>query len=304
MQIDRLLEITLLLLQRGQVTARELAERFQVSTRTIYRDMDALSLAGVPVYTTKGKGGGIGLLPEYTLDRSFLSDQEQKDIVFALQTLRAAQYPGADNTLTKLHQVFKNVPSTDWIEVDFSYWGSAPDEKEKFHLLKEALLTHRVLAFDYYNSAGGQSARVAEPLRLLFKGHSWYLSAFCRTKQDYRFFRVSRMRGLRLTDQAFDRPLPPPAPETQPGPHVPLVTLRLQFHPSVAYRVFDDFSTGTLQPLDGGAFIVTIQYPLEDWVIGYILSFGDAVEVLDPPFMRDMVAHYAQKVVQKYIPVP
>ena len=115
MQIDRMMEMILMLLKRERVSAKEFADKFGVSTRTIYRDVDTLSLSGVPIYSIKGNKGGISILKSFTLDRTLISQKEQRDIVFALQSLKAAKYPDVDNTLEKISSVFKDIPEHDWI---------------------------------------------------------------------------------------------------------------------------------------------------------------------------------------------
>lgn len=301
MQIDRLLEIILILLKKNHVTAKELSERFNVTTRTIYRDIDTLSLAGIPVYSLKGNGGGIGLLKEYTVDKSFLTQKEQKDIVFALQSLNAAHFPDVETTLSKISEVFKSVSDTNWIEVDFSYWGSSQAEKGKFNVLKEAILTKRLLTFDYYNSYGAKTNRSVEALKLVFKGSAWYLWGFCREKQDYRIFRISRIQNPHCCDDFFERKLPDgfilDEGPTKP-PHT--VILKLKFSREAAYRVYDDFNNGVIEYNDDNTFTVTIEYPYDEWVIGYILSFGSFVEVLEPDFIKDLVMERAEDIIKKY----
>ncbi|MGD9142787.1 MAG: HTH domain-containing protein, partial [Dehalococcoidia bacterium] len=128
MKINRLLEITLLLLNRGTVTAGELAERFGVSTRTIYRDIDDLSAVGVPVYTNKGRGGGVALLENYTFSKAMVTEQERDGLLLALKTLQATRYPDIDGIIDKIGALFKDAAAEDWVHVDFSPWGSGPDD--------------------------------------------------------------------------------------------------------------------------------------------------------------------------------
>lgn len=301
MQIDRLLEIVLILLNKEQVTAKELAERFHVSTRTIYRDIDTLSLAGIPIYSLKGNGGGIGLLKNYTIDKSLLSEKEQKDIIFALQSINALKFPDVDSVLNKISALFKNVSNTNWIEVDFSYWGSNPKEKTKFTYLKEAILAKIVISFEYVSSYGEKTNRNIEPLRLVFKGHSWYVQGYCRNKQDFRTFRISRIKNIQLCDETFTREIPN---DLQIESHNPnqnqMVSLKLKFASEMTYRVYDDFEEDQIQYGDDNTFTVTIDYPFDEWVIGYILSFGSFVEVLEPDFIKEIIKKRAQNIMEIY----
>lgn len=301
MQIDRLLEIVMILLSKRRATAKELSGRLGVSPRTIYRDIDALSVAGIPVFSTKGNGGGIGLLEGFTMDRSLLTDKEKKDIVFALQSLRAAHFPDLEQTLCKLRGLFQSGAQENWIEVDFSPWGSMREEKERFALLKDAILQKQAVSFDYISSAGVPSSRVAEPLRLGYKGQSWYLQAYCREKQDFRVFRISRMHDLRPLGETFDRSLPDDFKlDFQPVDPSRYVSLKLKFSPSLAHRVYDDFAAGLITRDGEGNLLVTARYIFDEWVIGYLLSFGGAVEVLEPSFVRELIKSRAEEIMSKY----
>ena len=145
LRMNRLFEITYILLNKKAITARELAEHFGVSQRTIYRDIDALDLAGIPVYTEKGKGGGIGLLPDYVLSKTILSDREQQEILSALQGLSSVQNDETRQVLQKLSAVF-NKSTINWLEVDFSGWNYM--DNEKFSCLKTAIFERRIVEFD------------------------------------------------------------------------------------------------------------------------------------------------------------
>ena len=121
MQMNRLFKIVYYLLENGKSTAPELAEKFEVSLRTIYRDLDAISAAGIPVYATQGKGGGISLLNDYVLEKSLLSEEEREQMLMALQGISSTEGKNTDELLSKLSALFQ-IKTTDWIEVDFSDW--------------------------------------------------------------------------------------------------------------------------------------------------------------------------------------
>lgn len=178
MQGNRLFQIIYLLLERGEMTASQLAERFEVSTRTIYRDVEALSQAGIPIYSTKGRGGGLGLLPGFVLDKSLLTKEEQNDILFALQSLQATGGTDSQEILSRLGSLFGD-SAANWIDVDFSSWGSGPVERERFALLRQAIVGRRVLQFSYCGMSGQRTQRRVEPVKLRFKYGSWYLQGYC-----------------------------------------------------------------------------------------------------------------------------
>lgn len=302
MQIARLFEIVYLLLDRRNTTAKELAEHFEVSTRTILRDVETLSAAGIPIYTSKGKGGGISILENFILNKTLISEEEQNQILFGLKSMAAVHTIDATDTLKRL-QVLFNKSRTDWIEIDFSSWGSSNAEKEKFAELKQAVLSRRIAAFDYVGSSGQKSHREVEPLRVVFKGRSWYLQAFCRLKQDYRTYKISRIRNLKVSDVTFDRSLPESIgfdvdrltlkPEQT-------VTLKMKFAPELAYRVYDEYDDCNIETLEDGSLMATATYPYDEWVIGHILSYGSAVELVEPEHLRHEIGKRAKMIAGKY----
>lgn len=139
MQIERLVRMIFYIVNRKQVTAKELADYFGVSRRTIYRDITTLSLSDIPIISKKGAGGGISLMDGYSLNESFLTTEEQLQIYQGLQILQASNYPDADQVLTKIGALFNQAPADDWLEIDFSYWGSSEDEKITISELRRAI---------------------------------------------------------------------------------------------------------------------------------------------------------------------
>lgn len=172
------------------MTAKELAQRLGVSTRTIYRDMDTLSLAGIPVYTQKGTGGGIRLLPEFVMNKALVSEAEQNEILSALQGLGAVGAGRPDEVVQKLSAIF-NKRAADWLAVDFTGWNG--QDGERFNCLKSAILRRQVVEFDYYSTYGEKTRRRVEPIQL-WLNHAWYVKAFCLSRQAVRLFRLSRIK--------------------------------------------------------------------------------------------------------------
>jgi predicted DNA-binding transcriptional regulator YafY len=301
MKINRLLEITLILLNKSTITAGELAERFDVSTRTIYRDIDELSSAGVPVFTNKGSGGGISLLDNYAINKACLTEHERDSLFLALKTLQATKYPEIDVILEKIGAVFKKAASANWVKIEFAPWGSGPNEENKFLEIKRAILECKVVTFDYINADGILSHRQIEPMLLVFKGQAWYIWGYCRMRRDFRTFRLSRIRNMVVTDEGFKRrPLESVKEEEPADEPKKSVTLKLRFQPEDLYRVYDDYDEERIIRNPDGTYDVTVTFPEDEWVYGYIMSFGNYVEVLEPPHIRDIVREKMGKALELY----
>ena len=289
----RQFQMVYLLLEKGRMTAGELAQRLEVSQRTVLRDVDALSAAGVPVYTTQGAGGGVALLPGYVLDRAAFTEEEQRLLLAALQSLPGRE--GAE-ALSKLSALFRRGPE-DWLQVNLSRWGSADEENEKFRLLKRAVLERQTLRFEYASSYGTIRARRVLPARLVYKGQGWYLQAFDLEREDYRTFRLTRILSPEFAGEVFHCRLSPPDIDFS-GEIPPLfrVEAALRFAPYMAYRVYDEFDQSCVTRQEDGSLLVKTVFPEDQWLYGYLLSFGAGVEVLSPDTLRRRLAALGWKI--------
>lgn len=294
MQIARLLEIVFLLINHKKMTAHELAQRFEVSVRTIYRDVETLSAAGLPIYMSRGKNGGVSLWDHFTLSKTLLSDAEQDELLSALTSLQATSI-GSAGTLTKLSALFRK-QQDKWIAVDFADWSG---KDHLFQALKDAILQRKVISFRYFNSARETTNRFVEPMQLWYKEKAWYLKAFCLTKHEPRLFKLSRMQDLAVSETTFapriiqDLPLPV---QTTRCP----VTLTLLIHPAMAFRVLDEFAPQDVQVQEDGYYLVTVTYPEDEWVRQYILSYGQYAAVLAPDYIRSDIRQRLEAALKQY----
>ena len=300
MQINRLFEIVYILLDKKTITAKELSERFEVSVRTIYRDIDTLSIAGIPIYTNKGKGGGISLMDDFVLNKSVLSEKEQNEILMSLQSLNAMKFLDVEPVLKRLSTIF-NKESTKWIDVDFSKWGSDDSEKEKFNTIKTAIISTKIINFDYFSSYGEKTLRTVEPLKLVFKGQDWYLYCFCRLKNEFRIFKITRIRNIKLLDETFKRDIPSDIwGEGDKSYKNKMVTLTLKIDERMAYRIYDEFHEENIVKNLDGSFNVTTSFPEGDWIYGYVMSYGDYAEVIEPKDIREIIKRKFEDGLKKY----
>ena len=296
MQVNnRLFEIVYILLQKKKTTAKELADRFEVSTRTIYRDIETLSTANIPIYASKGKDGGIGLLDEYVLNKTILSEEEQNQILFALQGMKKVKGQDEKDILEKLSILF-NKKINDWIKIDFSNWGNV--QEERFDIIKSAILNKQLIGFTYYNSNGEESKRIVEPLQIWFKDKSWYLVSYCKLKQDYRIFKIARIKEVKMLQEHFERELPKEENEQY---NFKIIELELEINKAMTYRVYDEFESKEITKKQDGNFIIKVKYPENEWIYGYILSFGEYAKVLNPNYAKNIIKDKLEKTLKNYL---
>ncbi len=297
MQVNnRLFEIVYILMQKRKTTAKELADRFEVSTRTIYRDIETLSTANIPIYASKGKDGGIGLLDEYVLNKTILSEEEQNQILFALQGMKKVKGQDEKDILERLSILF-NKKINDWIKIDFSNWGNV--QEERFDIIKSAILNKQLVQFIYYNSNREESKRIVEPLQIWFKDKSWYLVSYCKLKQDYRIFKIARIKDIKILQEHFERELP--KEEKNEKHNFKIIELVLEINKAMTYRVYDEFESKEITKKEDGNFIIKVKYPENEWVYGYILSFGEYAKVLNPGYAKNRIKDKLQRTLKNYL---
>ena len=297
MQVNnRLFEIVYILLQKKKTTAKELADRFEISTRTINRDIETLSTANIPIYASKGKDGGIGLLDEYVLNKTILSEEEQNQILFALQGMKKVKGQDEKDILERLSILF-NKKINDWIKIDFSNWGNV--QEERFDIIKSAILNKQLVQFIYYNSNREESKRIVEPLQIWFKDKSWYLVSYCKLKQDYRIFKIARIKDIKILQEHFERELP--KEEKNEKHNFKIIELVLEINKAMTYRVYDEFESKEITKKEDGNFIVKVKYPENEWIYGYILSFGEYAKVLNPGYAKNRIKDKLQRTLKNYL---
>lgn len=302
MQINRLFEIVYILLEKKTITANQLAAHFEVSKRTILRDIETLSIAGIPIYTSKGKGGGISILDNFILNKTTISEEEQSQILIALQSLASIQHINASDVLSKLGALFAKT-DTNWIEVDFSRWGNTAPDQEKFELLKTAIIKKLPVSFMYPSSYGKITNRTIYPLKLIFKSKAWYIQAYCLAKKDYRIFKINRILQIRVLSDSFAGQdfLPPPLEASAPSSEI-LVHLKLIFSAEAAHRIYDEFDIKNVLNNEDGSFTVTIDLPNDYWLYGFLLSFGTMVRVVEPQNVKDCLLAQVETIKEFYSP--
>jgi len=298
MKDNRLFRILYYILEKGKVTANELADKFEVSVRTIYRDIDSISSAGIPIYALQGKGGGIEIAEDFVLSKSLLSENEKQQIMSALQGLDNTTIQRENELLTKLSALFK-MKNTSWIEVDFNNWQNNKMYEKTFDDIKSAILSKNIISFTYFSSNEKETDRSVKPVRLLFKSQDWYLYALCLLRNDFRYFKLSRIKNLEIHTEKFDDNFEDVILKKE-TPHENTVNIKVKFDRKVAFRVYDEINGEITEDNDGNLYS-EIEIPNDYNLYNYIFSFGDEAEVLEPEEVRMQIKKMINKMAEKYI---
>lgn len=301
MKIDRLFGILTVLLQKDHVTAPYLAEKFEVTRRTITRDIDALCRAGIPIITRQGGGGGISIARGYKLDKTVLTADELASLLAAMRGIgTVTRQSQLEKTLDKLSLGQDAVLSlVEPIVIDLAahHKGSLT---EKIELLKAAIKSRRVVKFDYYYEKGVSHRRV-EPVLIVFHWSSWYLFAFCQDRQDFRLFKLDRLWHATLCEETFAFREVPEDRRDFDG-HLPddqrLVAL---FHPSAGYQLIETYGLDCYTQTTDGRLRLEIGYTNRSFILSWLLSFGEKAEVLEPKDIAEEIRTIARKMLEENV---
>jgi predicted DNA-binding transcriptional regulator YafY len=307
MRIDRMLSIVVLLLNRERITAKELAGRFEVSIRTVYRDIDAINLAGIPVVSFAGNNGGFGIMPNYKLDKQYLSLNDMVSILTALKGIQATfNDENFDSAIEKINNIFpkdKDVLNNldERLIFDFIPWGDDGKQKNNLKLINSAISQNKVISFLYRNSRGESVNRKIEPMTLIFKGYSWYVSGFCLLKNAFRLFRLSRINKLVISDEFFTRKnISIKDIFKDGGEKREIVNFEFEFTENVRHQIEDNFAPENITYLENGKMIVKTSFPMDNWVYSFILSFGENLKVISPLFVKEKIAEIIKEMNKIY----
>ncbi|MBE6057361.1 YafY family protein [Clostridium sp.] len=306
MKINRLLAIVVILLNREKISASELAEKFEVSVRTIYRDIEAINLAGIPIVSQIGNNGGFYIIDNYKINHQLLTLEDMISIIEALKNMN--RFLDDKNVEVAIEKVKNIIPKEkkevfdlhfEQMFIDTLPWGFKKCEEEnlKYKIIHDAIDLKKCIAFDYRNSKSEYNWREAEPLTLVFKGFYWYLFSFCKLKNDYRFFKLSRMENLALLDEKINKNRISykeyiDINKTQEVP----TRIVLKFNEKVRYRVDDCFHKDDIKIQEDGSIIVDTYFLEDEWVYSMILSYGEYVEVIEPNHIREIIKNKCKKI--------
>lgn len=297
MQIHRLTQIVFSLLQGERVTAKSLAEQFEVSTRTIYRDIEVLSSAGVPIYTDKGNGGGISISENFRLKNAMLSQSEKENIIAMLKAFNAiGENDETTALLNKLSGVFRTTDTC--IEVDFSDWQNDGTIQRNFNELRESIINKRVVTMTYCNADGINSVRKVEPLKLIFKHRNWYLYAFCRKRNETRLFKLARIRETKITQETFERVCDKNDIAKNLEWNADNLNVDFTLDKGIAPHIQEIFPGCNYTINNDGNFDVKVAVPYNNFILGWFLSLGDMIKVHQPLWLKDEIRKIHERAAQ------
>ncbi|MCR5762051.1 MAG: YafY family transcriptional regulator [Treponema sp.] len=301
---ENLFELVYLLMDKKQMTARELAAHFGVSSRTVYRWVDCLSLAGIPVFATKGSGGGIGIDEGYALDKTVLTEDEKQSVVASLNAFKALT--GAESSAAKkLKSLSKQNP--EWLKVDFGTWSPLGRYiRTVFDILKNAILHKTIVTFDYFSTGGRSECRTVHPWKIVFRGQAWYVFGWCEARQSARYFKLSRIQNLKDIGKTSSVDIPSDLDTDEGNAYSgkdefdnQMLHLVLKVSSSSVYRIMDEYfvekEMSCSDEKDGEFSIINVQVPDAYWLYNWLLSFGTEIEILEPSFVKEKFANIVRQ---------
>lgn len=294
MKVDRLVSIIMILLDKERIGARELADMFEVSPRTIYRDVDAINMAGVPVHSTSGVGGGFEIMQNYKVDKKVFSTADLSAILMGLSGLSGMMH--GDELVNALAKVKSFIPAdrardievkANQIHIDLSRWMGNGHVQPYLETVKVALQESRLLTFEYMANHGSKTARTIEPYQLVLKGGHWYVQGYCHKRNDFRLFKLSRMANLQMKEEAFiPREYEKPILDIGDMLETMQIKIKICIHKSAMDRVLDFCSHEDITPDGDEHYVVSFPFIEKDYYYDMLLGLGDKCECLEPPHVR------------------
>lgn len=308
MKVDRLVSIIMILLEKERVGAQELADLFEVSPRTIYRDIDAISMAGIPVRSTAGVGGGFEIMPEYKVDKKVFSTDDLSALLMGLSNLSGMIR--CEELVHALAKVRSMIPAdqakaielkANQIYIDLNPWMGSGNIKPYLETVRSALQEHKLLSFAYMDGHGNRTERIVEPYQLVLKSNHWYFQGYCYIRNDYRLFRLSRMTDLKMKQDTFrPREYQKPFLDTEDILETLKTEIKIRIHKSVLDRVLEFCTYDHVTPDGDAHYIVRFPFIEKEYYYDMILSFGDKCECLEPLHVRAEIKRRIHEVAAIY----
>lgn len=308
MKIDRLVSIIMILLDKERIGAQELAEMFEVSPRTIYRDIDAINMAGIPVRGAPGVGGGFEIMKEYKVDKKVFSTADLSAILMGLTSL--SDMIRGEELVNALAKVKSFIPAerakdielkVNQICIDLSPWMGNSNMQPYLEIIKSALQDHKLLSFEYIAHHGNKTTRIVEPYQLVLKSSHWYLQGYCHKRNDFRLFRLSRMLGLQMKAETFiPRDYQKPTLDFEDVLETMQTTVKIRIHKSIMDRVLEYCTFEHFVPDGDEHYLVQFPFIENEYHYDILFSFGTRCECLEPLHIRAEMKRRARELADLY----
>ena len=286
------------------VTGKELAEHFEVSLRTIYRDIEKLGEAGIPIASMGGKGGGYYIMENYNVDNLFLKKDEASTFMAIMDNLnflfgKNAQF---NAMVLKIENTYNREKNTDKLSINMSHFSMENELMEYLFLMNQAIEENKLMVFDYCNRQMEYSERIVEPIQIAFSSGQWYLVGFCRCRNDYRRFKLVRIRNLKIGEGFEKRDISKAEIEEifEESYRKSSIRVTLKFSNRMGKQLTEYFQEENIQQTEDGQYIVVDHFPYEEGLLKYILSFGKECEIIEPRYLRDELREYVKELVHLY----
>lgn len=305
MRSNRLLSILIIISQKGLVTGKELSEHFEVSLRTIYRDIEKIGEAGVPIAATGGKGGGYYIMENYNLNNIFFNKHEIEPLTAVMDNLKFlfGKNQKFNDIVLKFETLSEdNTEEYDKLSIDMSHFSMEQELREYLFLINKAIEESKLLEFEYINRKMEYLTRITEPIQIEFNSGQWYIIAFCRTRKDYRRFKLVRIRNIKLGESFIKREISKEEIEKifNQSYEKNSILVTLKFSNRIGEQLSEYFSKRKIKLLENGEYIVEDFLPNDEGLKKFILGFGNHCEVIDPNELRNEIKEYIKNIYNKY----
>lgn len=294
MKLQRLIAILTALLQRERISASDLASMFEVSVRTIYRDIQSLEQAGIPIVTHTGVGGGISIIADYKIDKKLFTNEDISTLLTSLYSV-SGSIPAAklNQTLEKVRGLIPTEYSSaieltsKQLYIDLTPWANNPHVSQTLMLIKEALAKSKIMQFFYTVRHGEGSRRKVEPHQLILKENNWYLKAYCLERQSFRTFKLRQMEDVCVMPESFNpREFETGMTDFKDWQSPQLIDVELIADASLRERALDYCRDEYIKEMEDGRLHIKMPFVESEMGYGVLLSMGHLCEVISPEHIR------------------
>ncbi|PQP88432.1 YafY family protein [Paenibacillus sp. AR247] len=300
-KVERLISIIMILLKKDVVSTKEFAQLFNVTKRTILRDMETLSVSNIPIYSVNGVHGGYGIMDEYKVDKRLLSSSDLENILTALGGLEQILISEkVEVTVKKIEAMVSPLAPKSSIHLSFYDWEGRSEIRQTLKKCQEAILARRLISFEYIDKNGVITNRMIEPYQLHFSETSWYLKGFCLHRMRYRTFKLSRIDHLQVDEKTFSPRDHSLEQEHESSYQPELVTVRALISPSIKDQFIERYGRKSIENYSSDLFLATIHVPQNLIGFQFLASFGTNLKIVEPQSYADEFRKYLLEMVNQY----